>query len=412
MTHDKPLPKPTVGDALILALASSVGPFSVNAYLPGLELMSRDFSTDLALMGQTLTAYLLGFALCSLFIGAISDALGRRRVLLGGMLGFAAASIAAMLTPSFGLLCAMRFIQGLTAGVGQVVTQAVVRDRFTGLSATKLNGMIAMIFSASPALAPVIGGIIVVHFGWQAVFVFLASYALVTFAAIWRFLPESLPLERRQKLRPGPLFIGYANALRNPAFMSGALANSFSFSGTLLYTAASADFILRILKMAPDDFGYLSFPMVFSSIVGASACAAVVARIGGKKAITGVLGLMVATSLISSLVNYEMPLAYPFILIGPLLFSLGTHFCMPEMITMNLDYFPKTRGLSASVNQCLQSLGFAMTTAFIAPLVMGAMWRYSLASAVVGLAALIAWRVALFFRPRALSKAGVVEEHF
>ena len=404
--------KPTIFDALILAMVSSVGPFSVNAYLPGFALIAQDFGVSPVLVQHTLASYLVGFALCSLFIGTVSDALGRRRVLLAGMAGFALASVLAMLSNHFLVLCAMRFLQGLTAGVGQVVTQAVVRDRFSGLDATRLNAMIAIIFSASPALAPVIGGYIVVAAGWRAVFVLLAAFSLAAFAVIFLFLEESLPEENRRPLSFLPLLGGYRNALANRAFVTGTLSNSFSFSGMLLYTAASADFILRILKMQPDDFGYLSFPMVLSSILGAWLCARIVSRVGGKRAIAGAFVFMVATSAASALANADHPLSYPLILAGPLLYSLGSHFCYPEMITMNLDYFPKDRGLAASINQCLQSLGFALASALVVPLVMGDMWKYSTASALLGAVALAFWMISLSLRKAALARSGVAEEHF
>ena len=393
-------------------MASSVGPFAVNTYLPGLDAMGAAFAASPALMQNTLSAYLVGFALCSLFIGAVSDAVGRRPALLGGMALFAGASIAVLFAPNIWTFIFLRFIEGLGAGVGQVVTQASVRDRFSGLDATWLNGMIALIFALCPALAPVLGGQIVVRFSWEAVFIFLALYALLNAAVIYFFLPETLPEGRRTPFRAGPLLSGYAMALKNRAYMAGAFSNCASFSGMLLYTSASADIILHILKMGPDDFAYLSVPMVASSMAGAFCCAWAVSKLGGKKAISAMLFMMTAVSAAATICGYALPLTYPFIILGPLIFGFGTSFCQPEMFTMNFDYFPNNRGVAASVQQCLQSFGFAFATSVIVPAAMGAMWRYTLASALLGLAALIFWQVSLRFRPGALKAAGVAEEHF
>ena len=164
---------PTIRDAAVLAFTSSLGPFAVNTYIPGFYIIAEEYGVTLPVVQQSLTLYLMAFAIGTLFCGALSDTFGRRRVLLNGMILFALASIGAMTSPNIYMLFFWRVVQGLGAAVGQVVTQAIVRDRWSGLHATRVNGLIAMFFAVSPALSPVIGGEIIVLFHWQAAFAFL-----------------------------------------------------------------------------------------------------------------------------------------------------------------------------------------------------------------------------------------------
>ena len=131
--------RPTWRDAAALGFASSLGPFAVNAYVPGFFEMTDDFGVSFVAVQQTMTVYLAGFALAALFVGALSDALGRRTVLLAGMALFIAATIAALAAPAFWIFNVCRVIQGMGAAVGQVVTLAMVRDRWQGLDAAKMN---------------------------------------------------------------------------------------------------------------------------------------------------------------------------------------------------------------------------------------------------------------------------------
>src|SRR6202043_124095 len=124
-------------------------------------------------MQQTLTAYLVPFAVMALILGPLSDALGRRPVVLAGLAIYAAASIGCAVSPSFAWLLAFRALQGMSAGVGMAIGRAIVRDLHEGPQAQRLMSTITMIFGIAPAVAPVIGGWIHVAFGWRSVFAFM-----------------------------------------------------------------------------------------------------------------------------------------------------------------------------------------------------------------------------------------------
>lgn len=237
-----------------LAGLAMVGAFSVDTFLPSFPAIAADFSVGIAAVQQALSAYLLAFSVMCLFHGTLSDAFGRRPVVLVSLVVFTVASAGAALAPSFGWLLLCRVLQGLSVGAGRVVGQAVVRDRFSGTDAQRLMANITMVFGLAPAVAPVIGGSLHTAFGWRAVFVFLTLLGLGLLAVSWRCVPESLPAARRIEFHPARLIRHYADALRNPRFVAGALAIGFAFGGQAIYIAAAPQFVMTILHL-PETAG-------------------------------------------------------------------------------------------------------------------------------------------------------------
>src|SRR5690606_7779194 len=146
------------GLAALLAFLSMVSPFALDTFFPSFPAIAQQFSLSALQLQQTLTAYLLPYGLTMLLHGPLSDAYGRRRVILIGVSLFALASLACAFAPSFGWLLAFRAVQGATAGAGMVVSRAIVRDLYSGHEAQRLMSLMTMLFGFAPAIAPVIGG--------------------------------------------------------------------------------------------------------------------------------------------------------------------------------------------------------------------------------------------------------------
>jgi len=188
--------QPVVGRrSLVVMLGglSLLGPLSVDAYLPAFADIQRDFHASTADLQLTLTGYLLAFACMSLVHGPLSDAFGRRRIILLTLLAFALEALGCALSPNVGWLTTLRVAQGMSAGVGTVVGSTIIRDCFERTAATKLLALVSMIFSLSSALAPVLGGWVVKLFAWRAIFLTLFAYAVALLMHCWHSLPETLP---------------------------------------------------------------------------------------------------------------------------------------------------------------------------------------------------------------------------
>src|SRR5688500_13377022 len=179
--------------ALLLGGLAMFGPFSIDTIFPAFPAIGDQLGADKVAMQQTISVYLIAYALMSIVHGPLSDAVGRRRVILTGLAVFALASVGCALATDLGTLLAYRALQGLSAGVGLIVGRAVIRDVLHGDDAQRLMSQVSMIFGIAPAIAPIIGGWILGWSAWPTIFWFLVLFALVLLVAVWFGLPETHP---------------------------------------------------------------------------------------------------------------------------------------------------------------------------------------------------------------------------
>jgi len=161
--------------AVLLACLGMLGPFSIDTYLPAFTGIADSLGATPVQMQQTLSAYLFGFAVMNLFHGALSDSIGRRPVVLGGVAIFTLASIGCALSQSIGALVLFRALQGMSAGAGIVVSRAIIRDMFPPADAQRVMSQVTIYFGVAPAVAPMVGGFLFVHANWHSIFWFLAA---------------------------------------------------------------------------------------------------------------------------------------------------------------------------------------------------------------------------------------------
>ena len=233
--------------SLILAGLAMIGPFSIDTMFPAFARMGAQFGADKLAMQQTISVYLLAYAAMSLVHGPLSDAVGRRRVILSGLLVFALASAGCALSTSLPMLLFFRVLQGLSAGVGFVVGRAVIRDVRHGDDAQRLLSQVSMLFGIAPAIAPVIGGWLLGWQRWPSIFWFLMLFALGLAAIVWRALPETHPPQARLPLQAGPLLRGYLGIVRSPRFLRLSAAGALNFGALFLYIASAPAFVIDLL---------------------------------------------------------------------------------------------------------------------------------------------------------------------
>lgn len=289
--------RPTAKDAALLAFVSSIGPFAANAYVPAFDEIGRYYGVGLVTVQQTLSIYLTAFACTSLLIGAASDAFGRKAVLALSMTVFAVSSLGLLFADSMEAFFIWRFVMGMATAAGPVVTQAIVRDRWSGGDAAKIIALIAVIFGLAPALAPVVGGELTVHLGWRSIFIFLAVLSAAMAFCSACVLKESLPSARRVSFRPWATLLRYGEVLKVPAFTSGVVAHGFIFLGLIVYSAGAADFVLNVMGLGVDEFGWLMIPMVVAGMTGSWACAHLLAMFGQNRLLFWGVGILAASGL-------------------------------------------------------------------------------------------------------------------
>lgn len=363
--------------ALLLAFLNTIGPFSIDAYLPAFPAMQTSLATDAVAMQQSLTAYMLPFSIMMLWHGAISDALGRKRVILAGLFVFVLASIVCTTASNIGMLLFGRALQGLSAGAGVIVGRAMVRDLFEGPAAQRLMSHIAMVFAVSPAIAPILGGALAEWFGWRSIFLFLALLGASQFLMTWRFLPESLPPEKRQPLHAGNMLAGYKAVLGSGRFVLLALSMSFIFLGFFVYVMAAPVFLMQHLKLGPTEFGWLFVPLVTGMIAG-SMMAVRLSHHLKQLSIIRIGFLITACSMLWNLAaNLWLPDSIATRIPQLALQSFAMNLAFPSLTLLALDMFPDRRGMAASCQGFIHTLIMALAAGVIAPM----LWHSTLAMA-------------------------------
>ncbi|WP_231574798.1 Bcr/CflA family multidrug efflux MFS transporter [Paenibacillus sp. FSL R7-0273] len=243
--------------AVILGAIATIGPLSIDMYLPALPELARHFETSAALVQLSLTFFLLGLASGQLVAGPLSDVHGRRGPLLIGMLIYTIASLLCAFSPSIGMLIVLRFIQGLAGSVGVVISRAAVRDLYSGSELTKFFSLLMIVNGLGPILAPIIGGQLLRVTTWQGVFVVLFAAGLLFCAMIVLRLPETLPKERRVKSGLKGTLLTFRSLLRNGRFMGYALSQSFVMAAMFAYISGSSFVLQNMFGVSPQMYSLI-----------------------------------------------------------------------------------------------------------------------------------------------------------
>ena len=240
---------------ILLGGFTAFGPLSMDLYLPAFPQLAADFGTGPAAVQLTLTADVLGLVVGQLVLGPLSDAYGRRRLLIGSALVCAVASVLCALAPTIGLLVLWRFLQGASGGGGIVLARAIAADIASGVAAARLFSLFMTLSSVAPILAPVLGGLMLAMTGsWQPMFYLLAVISLVLAVATWRAIPESLPVERRHRgglKQTGRAFLSLA---RDRLFAGYALTVAFAYASLFGYIAGSSFVLQEVYGLSATQF--------------------------------------------------------------------------------------------------------------------------------------------------------------
>lgn len=366
---------------LLLAALAMLGPFSIDAYLPSFPDIAQSLAATPPAVQQSLSFYLAPYAAMMLWHGALSDALGRRPVILGGLACYLAASVGCTFAASIEQLWLFRALQGLSAGVGLSVGRAMVRDLYDGPAAQRQLARINAIFALAPAVAPVAGGLLQAAFGWRSVFALLALLSALLLGACWRRLPESLPAERRQSLHPLDLAAAYRRVLADGPFLAAATAIALAFSGMFVYVLSAPVFVLTHLGLGPTEFGWLFVPLTGGMMAG-SALSARWAEHAPERLLRRGFGLMAGAAALN-LVFCKLSPAFPWALAALPLYTLGMAVAMPALTLLALDRFPARRGMASSCLGFLHVGASALSAGLLVPRVWGSPASLAATSAVL-----------------------------
>ncbi len=283
--------------ALVAMMFATIA-FSIDAMLPAMPEIGKALSPDDLNKAQlVLTTFVLGMGLGTFFTGPLSDAFGRKPVILMGAVLYILGATIGFLSQSLELLLASRILMGLGAAGPRVVAMAVVRDLFKGREMAKVISIAMMIFTLVPAIAPFLGSLIIAAAGWRSVFLAFILFSLVVVLWAGRRLPETLPQHEQRAFRVPLLLEAAKQMFAHPTVRLSILVQSLCM-GILFTMLTMVQQVYDVVFDAGDTFPYW---FGFVALMSGSASllnAAVVERIGMRRMITVSLAAQILCSLI------------------------------------------------------------------------------------------------------------------
>lgn len=368
---------------LIIILAA-VGQMTQTMYVPSIPAMSDFFSVKSAYLQAVMAAYLIPYGLSQFIYGPLSDRVGRRPVIIIGMVIFLVGSLAALFAPSFEWFLVATFVQGMGTGCSGAMCRTVTRDCFDGDQLHRANSLVSMGVIFSPLIAPVLGGYLSSAFEWQASYWFLLIFGtLVTIAMMFKF-DETLPKENRRNER---VWVSYRYVLGNRRFQGYVLCLIATFAGIAVFEAAAGVLLGSVLKLDPKTVSILFILPLPGYLAGSWLSAVLAKQLGNTRVmylgmlaiiagalaifIPGMAGLVTVSSLIG----------------GAFVYFIGAGVLFPAATTAAIQPFPHHAGTAGAVLGGLQNLGAGLAT--LAASMMRAEDQYSLGAVMTVMAILV-----------------------
>ncbi|MEP6942666.1 MAG: multidrug effflux MFS transporter [Betaproteobacteria bacterium] len=381
--------------AVLLAALAMLGPLSVDAYLPAFHAIGTELDVSQIAVQQTLSIYLFFYAFMMLWHGALADALGRRTVVLVSLIMFAITSLGCAIAGNIETLWLFRALQGVCSGAGMVVGRAIIRDKFHGPDAQRLMSQITLFFGIAPAVAPIMGGVLLNTLGWRSIFWVMLLLTILLLVWSWRWLAETLPVEARQSLAPRRLWRNYASVLRHKEFLMLAIVPALNFAGFFLYIASAPAFLIDLLGISSYGFAWLFVPMIAGIMIGAAISGRLAGRMSPQRTVR--LGYLIMFSGVAMdlLVAWFVAPAVPWHVLPIMIFTAGSALITPTLMLRMLDLFPTMRGLASSLQGFFHFALAAVVAGTISPFLATSLHGLALGMGAFSLASLALWMLYL-----------------
>ncbi|MDQ0205475.1 Bcr/CflA family multidrug efflux MFS transporter [Alkalicoccobacillus murimartini] len=361
-----PTGKERIALAFLLSMLAVLGPLNIDMYLPSFPDIAEDLGARESLVQLSLTACLFGLAIGQVIVGPISDSKGRLKPLIISVLLFALASLLCALAPNITWLIIGRFLQGLTAAGGVVVSRAIVRDVFSGAELTKFFALLMVINAVAPLVAPIVGGAILwlPFTDWSTIFYFLAFVGLAIVAMVMWKLKESHPPERRTPSSLPFTLKTFGELFRDKSFIGYALTLGFAHGGSFAYVSGTPFVYQGIYGVSPQTFSILFGINGLAIIGGTWLVGRYVGRISEQAFLrSGVILATAATAFLLVMTVLEAPLALIVIPIFIYMTSMGM------ILTTSYTLGIKKQAHRAGSASALLGLFPLLIGAMVAPLV-------------------------------------------
>ncbi len=341
-----------------LAAMTAVIALSIDMSLPAQPTLAATFHVEDATAGLSLSVFMIGFAIAQLVVGYLSDAWGRRRVLLGGLAVFSLAAIACAFSPSIEVLLICRTLQGIGGSAAPVVARAMVRDTQPAQQAARLLSTMLATLAIAPMIAPSIGGVLLATFGWRSIFATLGLCGAVLMVIASRTLSETLPVERRLVASPRGLVRGFRTFFATPGTRLPILISCASFAGQFAYIADSPFVYMEGFHTSSEAFGILfgltALALMIGALLGGSMLRA--GRSPGSMIVIGT-AILVFGGIAVTIGTRVSDFGIAGFLVPMIIYFFGVGIASPSATALALEPVPHIAGTASSV------IGFMTMTA-------------------------------------------------
>ena len=348
----------------LLVMITITGTLAMHMFVPALPYAAHDLDTSIGAMQMTIGLYIVGLAVGQLFYGPLSDAFGRRPMLMIGLGLYTVAGLAALCAGSVHQLIAARLMQALGGCAGLALGRAIVRDTARSEKAVRQLALMNLMMMIGPGFAPLIGGAVSSLFGWRAIFVVLTALGAITLVLTWRLLPETG--KPTGVMSPKVLLNDYKQLLSSPIFVGFTLGGGCSTTSVYSFIAA-APFILTMQLHRPlHEVGFYLALLIFGMSLGNVLTSRLVGKISMQRLLLGsnILSLVAAILFLLSVVLGQLTLVGTMVLL--IVYTTGAGMSSPAALSKAVSVNPKLVGSAAGLYGCTQMAVGAVCTSMVA----------------------------------------------
>ena len=396
----------TIGLTALLGLLTAFGPVATDMYVPSMPDIGRLLGASTSEVQLTLSSYLIGIAIGQLIYGPLSDRFGRKPVLLTALLLFCGASALCAAASDIETLIAARALQALGGAGAIVLPRAIVRDLYAGERAGRELSRIGAVMSVAPVIAPLLGGILQLAFGWRANFIAILGVGAIATVLTWRALPETRHHCSGDAMSIMAVLRGYRIVAENRGFLAHLGIVACCYAGLFAWISGSPFVLQNLYGLSAFAFSVAFAVACLGSLASAAMAASLVMRIGLDLTI-GLGTLALALGGAGMMIGLTLGLApVAFLVLSMMLYHGGLMLAMPQAIAGGLTPFPDRAGAASSLIGVAQQTSAAIAGAVVGLTLGQTAWPLAVAIALVGSLSLVLWAASRYARMQAVVVRG------
>lgn len=377
---------------ITILLFATLAHITADMYVPSMPAITRTFASPPAAVQLTLFTFMLGYSLAHLFYGPLSDRIGRRQPILTGIAISMIGTACCMLSSSIGMLMVGRCLQGLGVAVCNSVGRSLTRDLLSGSHLARISSHLGMIMVFVTATAPTLGGYIQHYFDWRAVFGFLFVYTTFIWLFTWKVLPETNIHLNPEATKIKTVLRNYFILLTNKTFLGYTLCVSAAYAGIIAYVTEAPFLLQTIVGLTPVQFGWLAFVIGGAIFISFFINSRFVLEVGIEKMLFTGICLMLTAGVLMLLLGLFGFINVFVIMLPVAIFCMGVGLTFSNASAGAFHPFPKMAGSVGALFGCIQILGGACASMFMAAFTSKNQLSLAVVFILLGLLSLFSWK--------------------